>query len=990
MANYNSLKSAIQEVIRTNGNNEITGAILQQTLLSIISSLGVGYQFIDVATPQTNPGTPDYNVVYIAFKTGTYSNFGGTVLRPGEIGIYAYNGGWTYKTAFLLSPVFDLNNPETRKNGYELNSIGVYSENALYNSSGDMEIVPDGNYQTNYTGHIFCYGENGNFIEFVDAGDPLPNGTAFVRINWFAETDAPYFCSFWTESLQTKIEELEKNFGAVITALRKEIYDLNSPDTRKNGYELTHIGTYTENPLYNASGDIKINESLTYETNVSGYIYCYGENGNFISRVATGNALPNGTAFVRINWLASTDAPYFISLSADSIQAQINALAELIAQGDEYVEDVYKINGDDILGYEIKHDGTIGPNENWRVSQFVALLDGKNYACNISANYYYYDEYFNFLGRISTTAGTRFNNSLYSGRAAYMRTNANINSPIEIVEIDANDEPILQYTLFKGYAENVLNGSESGINADVQISGDMQKQLPDISSNILVRFTTNQSIYKQGTTINLFSFSDAIVVNVSPIAQGDSYYCDKCAVNIDVIVNGVTQSIPLRLNNYGQDLFSIRIKYPVITVNLDGSTDITEQMPEWLQGAYLEKNDTALSIKKGDNTVFKSFVFGDYADIDAMVEAMKNDAELTQYFEIVKYGCEGITADKINNFQKVYLSKYLDEILYEQGNDTPTFTGKHYWDAYPTFVRTNDVGYLHTLKFNYRVIDGNIKTVFVSFDGMFVRFVNQSLMAKLVLKANTSGIIDEVSNLSIMPYKRADTPLLSMQHVVRQSDVLINQSMITSTMRQYDILSYLKSKGFAGMNLEEYISTIRGTNAVGGLAYCLTFDDYQREIWANAEIRNLFNQFRAKPTLVYLFVATDFSRETPPYYAPTKEEYDAIKKSGWGIVTHGFCMYSDMLGYAQFQQGFALNKSRWLQWYNEDVTVYNPHGAEITDFQFYLLKKMGFNSITSGSAYLGWFCESGTELDLEYKRVVWLDSELNWETVKQNIDNWLE
>ena len=35
MANYATLKAAIQDVVRTNGNNEITGALLQQSLLAM-------------------------------------------------------------------------------------------------------------------------------------------------------------------------------------------------------------------------------------------------------------------------------------------------------------------------------------------------------------------------------------------------------------------------------------------------------------------------------------------------------------------------------------------------------------------------------------------------------------------------------------------------------------------------------------------------------------------------------------------------------------------------------------------------------------------------------------------------------------------------------------------------------------------------------------------------------------------------------------------
>ena len=108
MANYATLKSAIQAVIKTNGNEEITGALLQQSLLAMIDSLGAGYQFVGVAEPSTNPGTPDQKVFYIAVDAGTYSNFGSTVLTVGQIGFFSYNGTWTYTVKTILQIIDNL------------------------------------------------------------------------------------------------------------------------------------------------------------------------------------------------------------------------------------------------------------------------------------------------------------------------------------------------------------------------------------------------------------------------------------------------------------------------------------------------------------------------------------------------------------------------------------------------------------------------------------------------------------------------------------------------------------------------------------------------------------------------------------------------------------------------------------------------------------------------------------------------------------------
>lgn len=95
MANYEILKAAIRAVIKENANNEITGDLLQQALISMINSLGVGSRFMGIATPSTNPGTPDQDVFYIASTSGSYTNFDGIVVAENEIAILKYNGAWT-------------------------------------------------------------------------------------------------------------------------------------------------------------------------------------------------------------------------------------------------------------------------------------------------------------------------------------------------------------------------------------------------------------------------------------------------------------------------------------------------------------------------------------------------------------------------------------------------------------------------------------------------------------------------------------------------------------------------------------------------------------------------------------------------------------------------------------------------------------------------------------------------------------------------------
>lgn len=91
MGNYTELKAAIAAVIKANGNNEITGAIMQNVLKTIVSTVGANRTFVGRANADTNPGLPDGNVFYIAYTAGNYVNFqskaGNLTVNPGELAI---------------------------------------------------------------------------------------------------------------------------------------------------------------------------------------------------------------------------------------------------------------------------------------------------------------------------------------------------------------------------------------------------------------------------------------------------------------------------------------------------------------------------------------------------------------------------------------------------------------------------------------------------------------------------------------------------------------------------------------------------------------------------------------------------------------------------------------------------------------------------------------------------------------------------------------
>ena len=56
--------------------------------------LRLGYIFAGIATPTTNPGTPDGPVFYIATNTGTYPNFEAITIKENDVKIFLWNGSW--------------------------------------------------------------------------------------------------------------------------------------------------------------------------------------------------------------------------------------------------------------------------------------------------------------------------------------------------------------------------------------------------------------------------------------------------------------------------------------------------------------------------------------------------------------------------------------------------------------------------------------------------------------------------------------------------------------------------------------------------------------------------------------------------------------------------------------------------------------------------------------------------------------------------------
>lgn len=104
MANFTNLIAAIKAVIKQNGTNDITGQLMQDTLTTIVGTIGRFATFAGVAVPSTNPNNPDQTVFYLATQVGTYVNFGGLQISGTRIcAIHNISGAWSLEVIITLT-----------------------------------------------------------------------------------------------------------------------------------------------------------------------------------------------------------------------------------------------------------------------------------------------------------------------------------------------------------------------------------------------------------------------------------------------------------------------------------------------------------------------------------------------------------------------------------------------------------------------------------------------------------------------------------------------------------------------------------------------------------------------------------------------------------------------------------------------------------------------------------------------------------------------
>ena len=102
MANYAAVKAHIDADIKRNGQNAITGNVLNGVLNEMVDVLGQGFQFMGVAHIDDTPTVDDDSMLAYLAGPGTYADFGGVVVPDLSVAILKYDGSWSVQSSQIV------------------------------------------------------------------------------------------------------------------------------------------------------------------------------------------------------------------------------------------------------------------------------------------------------------------------------------------------------------------------------------------------------------------------------------------------------------------------------------------------------------------------------------------------------------------------------------------------------------------------------------------------------------------------------------------------------------------------------------------------------------------------------------------------------------------------------------------------------------------------------------------------------------------------
>lgn len=315
MANYNTLITSIQDNIKQNGQNLITGELLQQALLSMIAELGAEFQIGGVAEPTDNPGIPDYKVAYFAATPGTYYNFDSLSVEDGEIAILKYSGGWQKET--IISANSRWHTAEPTKNIFSkqgiifgaINANGVVIPSETYRCTDFLPVDGSSTYAISVLGaprsvNIVAFYQNGIFISRVTGNVSkfdTPANCTHIRVS---------STSFYADGVL--LDWCISKDGIIPYVPSRKLYDVGTcvdGDVKQLNYAAFGMYKYVE---YADIKNIIINAANLWLQNLGARVFLLPVSEGQTIKLTNNNLVGTVYAFLKSNTVLLGTSPEFV------------------------------------------------------------------------------------------------------------------------------------------------------------------------------------------------------------------------------------------------------------------------------------------------------------------------------------------------------------------------------------------------------------------------------------------------------------------------------------------------------------------------------------------------------------------------------------------------------------------------------------------------------------------------------------------------------
>lgn len=287
---------------------------------SINKLKNAGHLYAGIATPTTNPGTPEVPVFYIANGKGTYTNFGGIDVTEDEVVILYWDTAWHKEATGIASndklPELEggVDNLNIQINGGSPSVEVVWERGGITSSNGqDSTSTSTRNIRVNgyieiklvknivwknveNTNRIYLYDANKTFVKYVFQFESVTDDAVYLRASITAPEGVVADYDNWQQYVDIVLVAADKSIVGDINSLKSHVEILDS-----KRYAPTKLVQFSSpNGYYNTSGAIGASASLVFTPNTTDWlnVVAEAEEGDIFVITGVGGTSPKTWAFI--------------------------------------------------------------------------------------------------------------------------------------------------------------------------------------------------------------------------------------------------------------------------------------------------------------------------------------------------------------------------------------------------------------------------------------------------------------------------------------------------------------------------------------------------------------------------------------------------------------------------------------------------------------------------------------------------------------------